>query len=505
MLDPAPRACLKVLGCNLEDEEYRSPFEKIRKAPDLIFDAIVICGGPAVLPKDLKDVGLAVSIPLDLSYSPHFNLCNIDLVNWIFHMIKSRRVKAVILEPPCASFSPAQHPASRSYSQPLGFDRLDKKAWLGNCLAFRCLAILWYAWSHEIIGLLEQPHLSKMSRLNPWKYLLSLGLQEAIVASCQFSSIRRKEFKLTRAGIEMSKLDVRCPGGHSHVRIEGKFTKPSAVYAPQLASFLAGHLRDAIIGLEKRWEDFDAEPGYESVIINDCLTHGDWKVGKTWEWEKPAHINVFESRSYVELLKDLFGEGGRVRFVCLLDSRVAKGAHAKGRSSSTSFRPSLYNRACAFAVAGNLHPYLGFAPARLNTADRPTRDKDLPVVALHSVIDFLNESEVASLHSTQLSRPSASWIRLFILASCCLSSRASEAYDTEVCVDESISIKLPSFSQPVCAQSVVPQSDWLCSGLCWIFVLHLLDFVQPPPCLGGFSSCLASVTLLVCVLALGLP
>ena len=425
MLDSAPRACLRMLGVDLHDEAPAFPFEKIRKAPDLTFDAIEICGGSGVLSNALKDLGLVVSIPLDLSYSPHFNLCNIHLVNWIFHMISSKRVKAVILEPPCTTFSPAQHPASRSYDQPLGYNRLDKKTWLGNCLAFRCLAILWYAWRHEIIGLLEQPRLSKMSRLSPWKFLLSLGLKEAIIASCQFSSIHRKEFKFIGTGLEMSELDVRCRGGHRHVRIEGKYTKPSAMYTPQLANFLAGHIRDAIIKLDERWGELGTEPGLESVIINDCLCSEGWEVGRSWEWERPAHINVFESRSYVELLKDLLQAGGHTRFTCLLDSRVAKGAHAKGRSSSTSLRPSL-NRACALTIAGNLHPSFGFAPTRLNTADCPTRDKELPKASQHSIVELLDESCSAMLHATQLSRASASWVRLFILASCCLGSEAGE-------------------------------------------------------------------------------
>ena len=105
-------------------------------------------------------------------------------------------------------------------------------------------------------------------------------------------------------------------------------------------------------------------------------------VQQAWGWKATGHINVLESRSYVSRLRRLVERGGDRRFCALLDSKVAKGPHAKGRSW-----PSLL-RGCAFVIAGNLHPSLGFAPARLNTADVLTRFNDLPVSARHSILDF---------------------------------------------------------------------------------------------------------------------
>ena len=52
-------------------------FEKPMKNPDFILDAVEVCGGSGVLSKAMKDLGLVVSIPLDIERSPHFDLTRI--------------------------------------------------------------------------------------------------------------------------------------------------------------------------------------------------------------------------------------------------------------------------------------------------------------------------------------------------------------------------------------------------------------------------------------------
>ena len=61
-------------------------------------------------------------------------------------------------------------------------------------------------------------------------------------------------------------------------------------------------------------------------------------------------------------------------------------------------------------------PSLGFAPTRLNTADAPTRDRDLPMPAVSSILDFLSPQQAIDLHSRQFSKGATGWIRLYILA-----------------------------------------------------------------------------------------
>eukprot|EP00435_Cladocopium_sp_Y103_P052384 s978_g16.t1 len=413
MLDNPARGHLRALGIDVDECEVAEDFSRPARALDFFFDAVEICGGSGVLSKALAEEGLRVCPPIDLSSSRHYDLRSLKLINWIFDMIAGGRFGSVVCEPVCTTFSPAQHPASRSYDQPLGFNRTDPKTLLGNLIAFRCLAIAWFAFRHAVIALVEQPHLSKMAWLSMWQFLLKLGFEEAIVNSCAFGSPHRKAFRLLGHGLPMQRISTKCPGGHQHVRIEGQYTKQSAIYHPNLAKFLAGHIAAAL--KERATEEERRELRLESIILNDVLQQSGWRTESEWCWERPAHINILESRSVVGLFRSLTLDGGDRRFSALLDSRVAKGAHAKGRSSAHSLRPSLL-RACAYAIAGNLHPAYGFAPTRLNTADAPTRDRPLPKPAELSVLSFLTDAQIAILHSHQFSRATAGWIRLFILA-----------------------------------------------------------------------------------------
>eukprot|EP00438_Fugacium_kawagutii_P001143 Skav218134 [mRNA] locus=scaffold759:371388:377624:- [translate_table: standard] len=454
MLDNQARAMRRGLGVEVDSDEDEETFCSPSKALDFAFDAVELFGGSGVLSKALSRRGLRVCPPIDLSSSKHYNFEQPELLNWIFQMIKEKRFRLVICEPPCTTFSPAQHPASRGYDKPLGYDRKDPKTKLGNLLAFRALAILWFCWREEVLALLEQSRLSKMAWLPFWQYLLQLGFEEAITASCEFGSIHRKEFRWIGCGFPVSEMTVKCKGGHKHVKVEGKYTKASAVYHEGLADHIALHLARALrkssCGSIK--ED-GYKRGFESIILNDVLLQAGWSVEGAWEWKSVCHINVLESRSFVALLMDKLLAGGGVRFVCLLDSQVAKGALAKGRSSAWSLRTSLL-RAMAISVAGNLHPAYGFAPTRLNTADAPTRDKDLPEPAEHSILDFLTDRQVSQVHALQFSKAVAGWIRLFILASFCLSP--GEACGLEA---------LP------------PQLDFRGFAHLWTSALWLMDFV----------------------------
>ena len=425
MLDNPARAILRSIG--EEAEAWTQHLSSPARSIDFRFDIVEICGGSGVLSAALSKAGLHVCVPIDLSRSPQFDVTSLRMLEWVMYMLKEKRLKAVVCEPVCTTFSPAQHPASRGYSCPEGFDRSDPKTLLGNTIAFRCLCIAWYAWRVGAIALVEQPRLSKMAWLSVWRYLLQIGFAEAITASCVFGSPHRKEFRFLGCHFEVHKLERRCPGGHQHVRIEGKYTKASSVYVDKLAEFLAENLAAGIRSLDRVEADCPQVEGLESVVINDLLQCPGWSVASEWSWQGPCHINVLESRSYVELLKFLLRHGGDRRFVSLLDSRVAKGAHGKGRSSAVSLAPSLY-RGCCPQIAGNLHGSLGFAPTRLNTADAPTREKDLPCPADHSVVDFLPVSQLSRLHALQVSRPFAGWLRLCILIVCVRGGEADTGF-----------------------------------------------------------------------------
>ena len=126
-------------------------------------------------------------------------------------------------------------------------------------------------------------------------------------------------------------------------------------------------------------------PKHESVVLNEL-----WEVEAAWDW---GHINILESCSLVELFRRLIQRGDR-RCAVLFDSRVAKGAHAKGRSSAKSLAPSL-QRAAAYAIAGNLY----LMDLLLPGSTRQTHQPDSGHCQSRSILDFLSEFQIAALHS----------------------------------------------------------------------------------------------------------
>ena len=78
----------------------------------------------------------------------------------------------------------------------------------------------------------------------------------------------KKEFRFLTSLLDTQALEVRCPGGHQHVKIEGKYTRPSAVYTWDLAKHVAFQFARAL----RRWRSCDDTVdvgGYESVAVND--------------------------------------------------------------------------------------------------------------------------------------------------------------------------------------------------------------------------------------------
>ena len=179
MLDNFAGSQLRGLGVDVDEGVVAEDFISPTRSLGFSFDVVEICGGSGVLSEALAKEGCLVCPPIDLSKSQHCDRRDLKLVDGIFSMIAEKRFKAVLVEPVCTTFSPAQHPASRAYNQPLGFNRLDPKTWLGNLIAFRCLAIAWFAFRHDLIALVEKPPLSKMACLSIWRFLLKLEFQEA--------------------------------------------------------------------------------------------------------------------------------------------------------------------------------------------------------------------------------------------------------------------------------------------------------------------------------------
>ena len=250
--------------------------------------------------------------------------------------------------------------------------------------------------------------------MRAWRALKRLGFCEAVIASCQFASPHKKEFIFLLHGLDPLRLEVKCPGGHSHVKIQGQLTKGSAVYTWPLAEHLAKEFSRVLrlgCAFEERGPDVF---GLESVVSNDVLLTEKWRTRKCWHWKRKSHINVLEAHGGLGVLAAAASDQPDSRFVALMDSRVAKGALAKGRSSADGLQRTC-KRSSAIQVAFGLYPGWNFAPTRLNIADDPTRWVPVRSPVPLSVREGLSQQQIQLLHSCQLSRWASNWLRLCIL------------------------------------------------------------------------------------------
>ena len=287
-----------------------------------------------------------------------------------------------------------------------------------------------------------------MAWLHAWSELLRDGFEEFVCASCQFNSVHKKEFRFVAYLLNAEELDMKCPGGHEHVR---SYTKPSAVYTWELSDHLAAGFEKALRSVRRLRDEEPDVHGYESPVVNDLLAASSWKHEKCWPWRRKSHINVLEGHAGLAVLATVAETTRDARFVGLMDSRVAKGALAKGRSALRAFQLGC-RRSAALQIAYGLFAGWCFAPTRLNTADDPTRRVKIREAAKRSFLLYFSAPDLQLIHASQLERFAANWIRLVLLLA-------------------STNQSLPS----------IPRLLWPCSSPAWIgfgfflagFILHV--------------------------------
>eukprot|EP00435_Cladocopium_sp_Y103_P048082 s660_g14.t1 len=400
-LDNGFRATLRHLGEVDDDLDAACPLTfdtRPQKAPLMYFDFVEICGGAGKVGDSLARRGWTVAPVLDLSESRHYDLGSLRLLEWIIFMIEENRFRSFFVAPPCTSFSPAAHPAVRSYREPLGFDRLRTLILLR--VGRRC---------HRPCGA-EQ---SRLSKISAWTSLLDFGFAEAVLASCRFGSPHRKEFRLLCYLLDVDFLDTRCTGGHSHIRIQGSLTKPSAIYVDGLADHIATAFHFALKGLDAAENLEPDASGLESPVVNDVALCSKWEVVRSWFWKRVGHINVLELSAAVSMVESVSRDHSSVRFASLVDSAVCKGALSKGRSASRALQPGL-KRMGALCISADLYPVWPFCPTRLNVADDPTRSTQIRQACRRSLVQ-LGGLDMRKAAGGFLRRFAANWFRLVVL------------------------------------------------------------------------------------------
>ena len=389
--------------------------EEIPRPLGLRFQFLEVCGGSGVVTHELLKLGVVCGPVLDLSTSRQFNLCEHRVVEWVLFLLEDDRLDSVMIAPPCTSYSPAAFPCVRSYRQPRGFDQSNEKVRIGNLLAFATLAILMVCLRLAKMGLAEQPRRSKMRWLMEWQRLLKMGAEETYLASCSYGSIHQKEFALISANMKVGLLHRPCTKDHQHVKIEGKWTKPSAVYCEGLSRAFANFYKQHLDAMTEARIRLDlAADGLEDILSNDLLMGLSWKEKSSWKWRGSSHINILELAAYIRMLRHVAEEGGDERIPFFIDSHVARCCISRGRSSAGSLRRGL-QKAAALCLAYGLYPAGKYSPTRMNPADCPTRNVEIPPpVALIS--SHFSSSQLTALATISgLKRWAANWCRLALL------------------------------------------------------------------------------------------
>ena len=385
----------------------------------LWFQFLEICGGAGVVTREILKLGVVAGPVFDLSFSSQYDMVNHNVVMWFIHMMEEGRLLSWLCSPPCTSFSPAAYPAVRSYACPEGFDQTNPKVKIGNKLSYGMLDLMMVARRTKVCGMGETPRRSKMRWLRVWRRLQRMGAKEVFLDSCcAYGSIHQKGFCFLTMNMSAEALSKKCSRDHTHVRIEGKFTKGSAVYCDGLAEALAKCFYDHIMRRLYHEEAVSiSTDGLEDVVTNDLCVTRPWTTKKVWSWRGKSHINILESAATLKLASSMARSGGDVRYVDFVDSSVARSVLTRCRSSSDALKALLHQNS-AVALAFGLYPAYRFAPTRANPSDHPTRNAEFPPLAARSILDAIDLDGLYGLLSVNgIKRAFANWVRLTLLLS----------------------------------------------------------------------------------------
>lgn len=379
------------------------------------YDFIEVYAGAAVVSDAVASLGYVVGPPLDLSYSVELDGGELHVLSWIVHMLMSGHLYSVICEPPCTSFSIMRRPPLRSTACIFGFVS-NRQTRIGNLLAQRSFQVSHVARAQSVTSLLETPWSSKMKKMPSWRKLASHDdVSVARVDSCMYGSIHRKSFALLGTHANFEPVSLKCDGTHTHVPVQGKYTKASATYTPGLAAAIAKVIEIGICRKkdELREEDFDVK-GLEDQLLNEILVSSNWQLVEAWPFKAPHHINILEMAAVLKLVKSLVKKRMSCRVVVFVDSNVIRCAVNKGRSSSHALS-SMLKQLGALAVGGGIYLFLVFSPTRLNPADDPTRGRELRSPQVGLDLQFWRPNELQRLSSvSHLKRFASNWVRLVL-------------------------------------------------------------------------------------------
>ena len=270
------------------EEKIDLPTEKPGRPLAFVFEFLEIFSGASGVTEFVNGFGVVCGPPIDISISEEYNMKEPHLVAWVTHLLAEGTLKAVLLMPPCTTFSIMRRPALRDKLFPFGYDPSDPQTEDGNILAHRSFQVGFTAAANGAIAVLEKPHSSKMKYLPSWEVLCNLAAASLVRSdSCQFGSIHRKSFSFLGINVDLQPIALRCPGTCNHVQIQGAYTKASATYVPRLAYGLAHCIAHGVLQIRKHAFDVAGSEGagLESQLANEVMLTSEWEVLKVWSFK----------------------------------------------------------------------------------------------------------------------------------------------------------------------------------------------------------------------------
>ena len=413
---------LRRLGIHedVEDTEvYEAPVESGPNRPLAYrFDFIEVYAGSSGVTRAIQALGISVGPPIELSFSEEYDVSQQHVISWLSFLVEQRLVLGIMVEPPCTTFSIIRRPALRSRDEPYGFQPRETKTLVGNTLAARACQLMKIAGVNRVAGLLETPFSSLLKHLPAWKSVMAMPCSSFVrVDSCRFRSPHLKSFRMLCVHLQPIEINKQCVCTTKHLQVQGKYTKASASYTPELCAALALDFA-AWIRAEKGelLEDSRTRTkGLESLAVNELALAGDWGVDVAWNFRKDGHINLLEEAALLRLAQRCAHLRFPTRITALVDSNVVRGATSKGRSSSLGLT-SVLRRFNAVCVAAALYFHIAFVPTRLNVADDPSRNTMLRDRVPGFGLEKLSRDQLFDLCTLpRLKRWASNWARLIVL------------------------------------------------------------------------------------------
>ena len=163
-----------ITRCMEFEEEDFPKTETVRRPLAYKFDFVEVFAGAATVTSAVAALGYSVCCPIDISYGEELDVTKLYVIEWLIHLVVTHQVLAVLLEPPCTTFSVMRRPALRSKEFPFGFDLLDEQTDIGTKLAHRALQLLKVCARVGLTGILENPWSSKIKYLPGWSHVAGL-------------------------------------------------------------------------------------------------------------------------------------------------------------------------------------------------------------------------------------------------------------------------------------------------------------------------------------------